>query len=307
MTLGQVVRRLAFGLSLCALALAPIAGAAPATTYGPGGPIAFVDGMPAAPYPSTITVSGAPIFVTDVNVILTGITHDFGDDIDMLLVGPTGKTVVLISDAGNGDPVTAADITLDDAAGAPLPDESALTTGTYKPSNYFSATAGCPNEDPDPFPAPAPVPAPVYGSLLSGFNGTNPNGDWDLYVLDDCTLFAPTGSIATWSLEITATPTAVRVSQLRATARGGSVAVRWRTAAETSVLGFNVYRAAGAGATKLNRALIRAKPSGRTGGASYVLVDRRVRAHASYTYRLQTVEMNGRRSWSGSVSITAGR
>lgn len=306
MACRRPLRRFASFLSLCALALVPIAGAAPETTYGPGGPIAFVDAMPAAPYPSTINVSGSPPSLTDVNVTLTGITHDFGDDIDILLVGPAGQTVVLMSDAGNGEALVAVDLTFDDAAGVPLPDESAIESGTYTPSNYFSATSGCPNEDPDPFPG-APAPAPTYGSMLSVFNGTDPNGDWDLYVLDDCMLFAPTGTIATWTLEIIAVPTAVRVTQLSAAERRGSVVLRWRTAAETGVVGFNVYRSSGARTTKLNGALIPAQAAGRTRGAHYRLVDRLVRPGTSYTYRLQAVDASGTRSWSGSVSTRTSR
>ena len=171
-------------------------------------PITIFDGggvLPASPYPSTIPVSGLPTTTTDVNVTLTGVTHDFGDDIDVLLVGPAGQKVVLMSDAGDGIQVAAADVTLDDAAAVPLPDEDEITTGTYTPSNYFSATAGCPNEEFDPFPAPAP--APAYGSMLADFTGTNPNGTWSLYVLDDCQLFAPAGAIAGgWSIQITTPP-----------------------------------------------------------------------------------------------------
>jgi hypothetical protein len=49
----------------------------------------------------------------------------------------------------------------------------------------------------------APAPAPNGNSFLSVFKGQNPNGVWELWVLDDTD--DDTGKIAGgWSLEITA-------------------------------------------------------------------------------------------------------
>jgi hypothetical protein len=80
-------------------------------------------------------------------------------------------------------------LTFSDAAASGLP--ATIVTGTYRPTNN---TAG------DPFPAPAP--AGSYGVALSTFIGTNPNGDWRLFVVDD--LGGDVGSIASgWSLDIT--------------------------------------------------------------------------------------------------------
>jgi hypothetical protein len=70
----------------------------------------------------------------------------------------------------------------------------------YKPSNQ-SEGGGCHNfSATSSFPFPAP--AGPYGSALGGFNGSNPNGDWKLYVADD--FQTEPGSIAGWSLDITA-------------------------------------------------------------------------------------------------------
>ena len=54
----------------------------------------------AAPYPSTITVSGADPVAGLVTVQLAGVGHTTPIDFDILLVGPTGANIVLLSDAG---------------------------------------------------------------------------------------------------------------------------------------------------------------------------------------------------------------
>src|SRR3712207_4699577 len=49
----------------------------------------------ANPYPSTISVAGVSGTVTKVTVTLFNMHHTFTGDIDILLVGPTGQTLVL--------------------------------------------------------------------------------------------------------------------------------------------------------------------------------------------------------------------
>ena len=77
-------------------------------------------GVTTVPYPSTISVNGLPT-VTDVNVKLNGYSTTFSDDVDLLLVGPGGQQVTLMSDAGDGTDVTGLDFTFDDEASAVLP------------------------------------------------------------------------------------------------------------------------------------------------------------------------------------------
>jgi hypothetical protein len=73
------------------------------------------------------------------------------------------------------------------------------------------------------------------------------------------------------------------------------VTVRWRTASEVEVIGFNVYRKTSSGPLrKVNRALVAAK--GGATGAGYRFVDRSTRAGVVYTYRLQVVDVDGTRS-----------
>ena len=145
----------------------------------------------ASPYPSTLNVSGMTGTVTAVTVTLSNFNHTFPDDVDILLVGPGGQNAIIMSDAGGGVGATNVTLTLDDAAASNLPDNSALTSGTFKPTNF---------EGVEGFPAPAP--APSGGSALSVFNGTIPNGVWSLYVADDTG--DDGGSISGgWCLDIT--------------------------------------------------------------------------------------------------------
>ncbi|MFF2290439.1 hypothetical protein [Peribacillus butanolivorans] len=49
-----------------------------------------------------------------------------------------------------------------------------IVSGTYRPTNIGVSDV-----------LTAPAPAPPYGSTLSVFDGTNPNGTWSLFVFDD--------------------------------------------------------------------------------------------------------------------------
>ena len=169
-------------------------GQATSTVGGAG--LTVNDNATATPYPSTVAVSGLVGTITDVNLRLQGVTHGNADDLDVMLVSPSGKRSVVMSDAGGANVLTAVNITLDDQAAQDLPDSTAITTGTYRPKNY---------EPGDPFPAPAPDPS-VAGSTLGVFNDSSPNGTWQLFVLDD-TMNAKAGSITEWRLEVTTTGT----------------------------------------------------------------------------------------------------
>lgn len=150
----------------------------------------------ATPYPSIIRVAGyaSSKVIARVTVTLHGLKHATPDDLDMLLVGPSGKSVILLSDVGGGFanedvPVT---ITLDDLAAQSVANDGPLFSGVYRPSN---------NDDDgwDRF----PTPAPAYSSpaKLSTFARGNPNGDWQLFIVDDDAL--DRGSISGgWSLTI---------------------------------------------------------------------------------------------------------
>jgi subtilisin-like proprotein convertase family protein len=140
--------------------------------------IAINDYDIANPYPSTINLAGLGVWTTDVNVTLVGLTHSWLSDVDMLLVGPQGQRLVIFSDVGDDDIVNGLTFTLDDSAAQNLPYTASISSGTFRPTNYNFV-----DDDADYFPAPAPVPSGA--TTLSTFNGTNPNGDWKLYIVDD--------------------------------------------------------------------------------------------------------------------------
>jgi subtilisin-like proprotein convertase family protein len=142
-------------------------------TFANPAAINIPDSGAGAPYPSSIAVAGLSGSVTKVTVKLKNLNHSFPGDIDILLVGPGGQNAIIMSDVGGGDDVSDVTLTLDDAAGNSLPAQL-LTTGTFMPTNF---------ETGDTWPAPAP--APAGGSALSVFNGSNPNGTWSLYLVDD--------------------------------------------------------------------------------------------------------------------------
>jgi subtilisin-like proprotein convertase family protein len=155
--------------------------------------ITINDNAPASPYPSTISAGGIPRTITDLNVTLNDISHPYPDALDILLVGPDGQKVMLMSDAGGAFSLDhLPNLTFDDSS-APPSDSGAISCCRVSPVNY---------ESPDNMPAPAP--GEPYGTSLSVFDGTDPNGTWSLFVQDDDG-FGDTGQIAGgWSLDITA-------------------------------------------------------------------------------------------------------
>jgi hypothetical protein len=162
-------------------------------------PIQIVDNGPANPYPSHVNVQGVPGKITDVDVTLPSYSHTFPDDVDVLLVGPKGQKALLMSDVGGDNAVNGVILKLDDESSNFLPDSYQITTGPYKPTQ---------GTVPANFPDPAP--AGPYATNLSVFDGTDPNGTWDLYVLDDSG--ADIGQFAGgWGLSITTDGTADQI------------------------------------------------------------------------------------------------
>ena len=169
-------------------------------TFTSPGPLTIPAGAPgatkgnASPYPSAITVSGfANGAIIDVDLLLQDFTHKVPEDVDILLVAPDGRRALVMSDTGRIFPVTNIDLTLDDEAAMAL-SQTELDSGVFRPADISS-----PGDVPDAFPAPAPA---LDGSVaLSTFDGTDPNGEWQLFVVDDAS--GDAGDLRAWTLRIT--------------------------------------------------------------------------------------------------------
>lgn len=154
-------------------------------TEGPG--VSIPAGGRAAPFPSQISIPHGTGRVTTVEVLIGGFTHEFTQDVDVLLVGPGGQTCVLMADvAGNAFYTT---LRFADGS-APL---NPSVSGTYRPTSNGGAALG------------APAPPGPYGGSLSVFSGQPAEGPWRLFVFDDADVDEHGGSIAWWSLVLTTT------------------------------------------------------------------------------------------------------
>lgn len=172
-------------------ALAPAAHADGPTTFSNDNLIVFPDFDAASPYPSEITVSGMSGFITDVDVVLKGITHGNPDDIDLLLVGPGDKGFIkILSDAGGTNDLGGfgPTITIDDSAAGLAPDNGGFVDGaSYQPTDYQPMFSDAWSDE--------------YDTLAAAYNGRRANGTWKLYGRDDT--FEDFGDIDGWALKIT--------------------------------------------------------------------------------------------------------
>lgn len=156
-------------------------------------PIAAVSPVSASRYSSTIEVRGLIGPIRDVNVRLHDVFHTSSYDMDVLLVGPSGQTAIVMSDIGEETDAAGVTLRLDDEAETPIPD-TALESGVYRPTNNDEIVA---------FNAPAP-PVTSANAALSVFDGGDPNGTWRLFVQDRYGRFDPGIVAGGWSLETTA-------------------------------------------------------------------------------------------------------
>src|SRR5690554_420322 len=141
--------------------------------------------------PSTVFLAQPTNVIDDiaVNVVLT---HGHLADVDLLLVGPEDKAVMLLSDVGCGVSVDGLGLRFEQdvpslPAGGPIP------SGIYAPTNLDQDCG----ESSDTFPAPAPG---SWGTTLDIFRGTRAFGAFRLYVVDDTA--GVTGEVERWSLSV---------------------------------------------------------------------------------------------------------
>jgi uncharacterized repeat protein (TIGR01451 family) len=152
-------------------------------TFSNTAPIIINDFTNASPFPSAITVFGLNGTVSKVTATISNLSHTFPGDIDMMLVGPQGESVVLMSDAGstsfNPNPINNVTLSFDDDLGIFLSETAQIVSGRYQPTNYGNLTQS------DSWPAPIPLNAPSRSRLLTPGPNIDPNGIWQLFVVDD--------------------------------------------------------------------------------------------------------------------------
>jgi subtilisin-like proprotein convertase family protein len=174
--------------------------ACPLGYYRPGDPLS--NGPPTE---VAFTLTGPGMILTDLDVIIAELRHNYLDDLHMELKAPSGKQWPLYRTANEGGllrstvapPVDFVDTTFDDQAGTSLRDHASNDpiTGTYN----IALTDWLGTGDPDLF-GPWPGTAP-----LSQFNGEDATGTWTLYVSDRTN--GDEGIMYKWGLRFTGEPT----------------------------------------------------------------------------------------------------
>lgn len=181
-------------IALLCVAAISVASADPITTNANNSTAIIIPSAGAGtPYGSEILVDGLHGDITAVSVTLNGLSHNFPDDVEVLLVAPGGQKIKLMSDAGGGNDLNGVGLAFSAASGALLPDSMAITPGIYHPTDYSPGDV-----------LPAPAPAGPYGTDLNALIGPAEaqNGSWRLYVFDDSARDA--GKIVGgWTLSIT--------------------------------------------------------------------------------------------------------
>ena len=158
--------------------------------FDSNGPEVITEAVPESGGPG---VANSPIIATGLNGLVSKmtvsvwVTHPQDSDLDVVLVGPTGKEVKLAARVGGtgndfgtscGKPTT-----FDDGGKSSISQGVAPYVGTFRPSE-----------------------------ALTGFGGLGADGDWTLRVIDNHT--TKVGTINCWSLSVTASTTTTQVGVL---------------------------------------------------------------------------------------------
>ncbi len=101
-------------------------------------------------------------------------------------------------------------------------------------------------------------------------------------------------------------PRMVLAQQPVATAAPAAVIVEWTTESEVNLAGFNIYRSESMDGpyVKINESLIPASPDPIAGG-SYSYADTAAEAGVTYYYKLEDVELDGRATMHGPITVIA--
>jgi subtilisin-like proprotein convertase family protein len=148
---------------------------------------------PATRYPATINVFGQPTNIANVIVTLAGLSHTRSADLNILLVSPSDKRIMLMSNVGGTNGTSGATLIFQQFKPLP-PFSSAIPswqTSYYSPYNYGQKTQ-----------LPG-APVGPYSINLNDLAGDNPNGLWKLYIYDDVQPGGVGQVTGSWSLDFT--------------------------------------------------------------------------------------------------------
>jgi hypothetical protein len=103
-------------------------------------------------------------------------------------------------------------------------------------------------------------------------------------------------------------PTLIDLSFFTATPSNRAVILEWTTESEIDNAGFNIYRAEAEDGeyVKINDTLIPAQGSP-TQGANYQFIDENVKNRTTYYYKLEDIDLSGKSTMHGPVSVTPRR
>jgi cysteine-rich repeat protein len=160
---------------------------------------------PAFPIPdnasviSLVTVENLPGVVADVDVMVD-IAHPQSDQLDMFLVSPSGRTVTLTTDNGQGNDDVFGSATFDDQASG-MPSAPNVRNVTY--ADRVAVGAVQPEE------------------AMGAFVGEAAEGPWALVVIDDSG--GTTGTLRGWALSVSTVPVAVTAPLVVVAGNGGTI------------------------------------------------------------------------------------
>lgn len=141
------------------------------------------------PIPSALPVSAVAGDVTKVTVALDQYSmSDNTEDTDIVLQGPGGQQVMLMSDAGGGLGTGNKNIVFDDAAVGFV--STPIVNAAFKPTNFDTTNDNN-----------IGTLTPPFASTLSVFDGSSANGTWNLFIRHAS--FVGSGNLPSWSLTIT--------------------------------------------------------------------------------------------------------
>lgn len=135
---------------------------------------------PADPYPVTRQIADEGRVLTDLDVTIQGVWHQRPSDLDLLLVGPEGQSVTLMSSSCGTYEVAAYGWTWNDEAPSgfmPVGDGTdSCSSSSYRPTDRSVGDSW-----------PSPAPSGPRSATLSAFDLTDPSGEWKLYANDTAT------------------------------------------------------------------------------------------------------------------------